>query len=166
MKPGEIKRAMVALSVLVTITLLSHWAAGRIFYAVSPSLNHRLFWLTPVKTGQIIEVETYVVFPTPKEYSQMAGVHFAASTKAMKQVKCKGGQMLTVQGGKFFCDSIFIGEAKERSLSGKPLRLFLFNGVVPGGKLFVMGAHKDSYDSRYMGFIDRSTVETTGTPLM
>jgi type IV secretory pathway protease TraF len=32
--------------------------------------------------------------------------------------------------------------------------------------LFVMGNHRNSYDSRYMGFIDRNSVEAIGTPLL
>jgi len=160
------KRAMIALAVMVPAVILCLWTGKRIFYSISPSLSYKLFWLTPVKSGQEIQLGDYVLFPAPKAYSQLAGINLHDSAKAMKQLKCKDGQTLTVQGLQFFCDNIFIGMAKEKTLSGRPLTLFVFNGVIPDGKLFVMGSHRDSYDSRYMGFIDRNSVEATGTPLL
>ena len=160
------KRAIIALAVMVPAVILCLWTGKRIFYSLSPSLGYKLFWLTPVKSGQEIQPGDYVLFPAPKVYSQLAGINLPDSAKAMKRVKCKDGQTLTVQGRNFFCDNIFIGQAKEKTISGKPLTLFVFNGVIPDGKLFVMGNHRDSYDSRYMGFIDRNSVEAIGTPLL
>ena len=162
----EQKRAIIALAVMVPVIILCLWTGRRIFYSLSPSLGYKLFWLTPVKSGQDIQIGNYILFPAPKVFSQLAGINLYDSAKAMKQLKCKGGQTLTVKGRDFFCDNIFIGVAKEKTLSGKPLTLFVFNGVIPDGKLFVMGNHRDSYDSRYMGFIDRTSVEATGTPLL
>jgi len=160
------KRAIIALAVMVPVVILGLWTGKKIFYSISPSLGYKLFWLTPVKSGQEIQLGDYVLFPAPKIYSQLAGINLHDSAKAMKRLKCKDGQTLTVQGLQFFCDNIFIGLAKEKTLSGKPLTLFVFNGDIPDGKLFVMGSHRDSYDSRYMGFIDRKSVEATGTPLL
>ena len=166
MDTAQQKRAIIALSVMVPAVILCLWTGKRIFYSLSPSLGYRLFWLTPVNSGQEIQLGDYVLFPAPKVYSQLAGINLPDSAKAMKRVKCKDGQTLTVQGLQFFCDNVFIGMAKEKTISGRPLTLFVFNGVIPGDKLFVMGNHRDSYDSRYMGFIDRNAVEATGTPLL
>jgi conjugal transfer pilin signal peptidase TrbI len=176
MELSKKKSTVIALMITIPTVMIFWGTASRICYSMTPSLPYRLFWVTPLRTGQEINVGEYVVFPSPKTYSQLAAVNFPDilkntyllffSVKAIKQVKCKEGQTLAVQGKKFFCDGVFIGEAKEKTLSGLPLTAFEFNGVIPGGKMFVMGSHRDSYDSRYIGFIDRSAVKSTGTPLL
>jgi len=42
----------------------------------------------------------------------------------------------------------------------------VFNGKVPEGTLFVSGQHRDSFDSRYWGFLDRKKVEAIAHPLL
>jgi len=41
----------------------------------------------------------------------------------------------------------------------KPMKSFVYDGVIPVGKAFVYGGNKDSFDSRYWGFIDLSTAQ-------
>ncbi|EAL3751808.1 S26 family signal peptidase, partial [Campylobacter coli] len=36
---------------------------------------------------------------------------------------------------------------------------FIFNGVIPKDKFFVMGTHPRSFDSRYWGFVDRKDIK-------
>jgi signal peptidase I/conjugal transfer pilin signal peptidase TrbI len=160
------QRAVIALSIMLPFVILCLVTSRRIFYSLTPSLPYTLFWLSPVNAGQEIDLGTYIMFTAPKSYSVLAGVNLHDSAKAMKQVRCKEGQTLIVRERKFFCDNFFIGEAKEKTRSGLPLAEFVFNGVIPHGKLFVMGSHRDSYDSRYIGFIERAAVEATGTPLI
>ncbi|MEN6317915.1 MAG: S26 family signal peptidase [Syntrophaceae bacterium] len=166
MSIDEQKRAIIALAVMIPVVILCLWTGKKIFYSLSPSLGYRLFWLTPVTSGQEIQIGEYVLFPAPKVFSQLAGIKLPDSATAMKRLMCKNGQTLTVKDRDFFCDNNFIGAAKEKTLLGKPLPLFVYNGVIPDGKLFVMGNHRDSFDSRYIGFIDRTSVEATGTPLL
>ncbi len=47
---------------------------------------------------------------------------------------------------------------KEYSKKGNKLLSFLEEGIIPKGKLFVYTPHKDSFDSRYYGLIDKETV--------
>ena len=42
--------------------------------------------------------------------------------------------------------------AKLITLKGTTLPLFVFNGKVPDGKLFVSGQHRDSFDSAIGAF--------------
>ena len=50
-----------------------------------------------------------------------------------------------------------------KDIFGKPLPVYQFtNGVIPQGKYFVSGLgplHRDSYDSRYLGYVDKSRIK-------
>jgi signal peptidase I len=49
--------------------------------------------------------------------------------------------------------------AKEFSKTGKKLEFFQFKkNIIPDNKYFVTTPAKDSYDSRYFGFIDKSQI--------
>ena len=56
--------------------------------------------------------------------------------------------------------------AKEISLQGKKLTAFKYAGTVPEGKMFLTGSHKDSYDSRYFGFIDGKDILYVAYPII
>jgi len=80
--------------------------------------------------------------------------------KVTKKVGCVAGDLLEVRkGNAFFCNHVLIGHAKDKTKDGQPLNVFLFNGTVPEGKLFAFGTNKDSYDSRYFGFVDVAKVQ-------
>lgn len=75
-------------------------------------------------------------------------------TRLTKKLICWEGDLLEVKGRDYFCNGEFIGSAKEKSRKGAVLPQFTFNGTIPEGKAFASGQHKDSFDSRYWGFID------------
>ena len=50
-------------------------------------------------------------------------------------------------------------------MKGDRLENFVYEGVIGKGLLFVTGDHKDSYDSRYFGFINREQVTAKAFPL-
>jgi signal peptidase I/conjugal transfer pilin signal peptidase TrbI len=80
--------------------------------------------------------------------------------KVTKKVGCVAGDLLEVRKGHaYFCNHVLIGHAKDTTKDGQPLDVFMYNGRVPDGKLFAFGTHKDSYDSRYFGFVDVSRVK-------
>lgn len=83
-----------------------------------------------------------------------------SGVKVTKKVGCVGGDLLEVRNGNaFFCNHILIGHAKSTTKDGRPLKMFVYNGIIPEGKLFAFGMNKDSYDSRYYGFVDMSDVQ-------
>lgn len=84
----------------------------------------------------------------------------------LKRVECDEGEQLSVDESKtYFCSGRYLGRAKDRSRAGEAVRHFCFNGVVPAGKMFVMGDHIDSYDSRYIGFVDKAEVVGRAWPI-
>lgn len=120
----------------------------------TPSLSERVFWKTrdreaikTVKTGGFVVFDMYL--PEPK----------GETRSLIKRVGCSEGETLKVEGDDFYCNGNYLGKAKHKTLMGSPLKPFVFNGTVPYGKVFAVGDHKDSYDSRYWGFLDLNKVE-------
>ncbi len=71
----------------------------------------------------------------------------------VKKVVCMEGDHLVVKDREYYCNGKYLCTAKKFSRRGERLENFKFNGKIPQGMLFLMGPHKDSYDSRYYGFI-------------
>jgi len=89
----------------------------------------------------------------PEELKKYAKNGFITVTK---RVGCIEGQRLENRDLHFICDGIFIAKAKTVSIKGTTLTPFEFNGVVPKNKVFLIGDHPDSFDSRYWGFAEKS----------
>ena len=151
-------RLWLAITCLLTAgTLLPY----KFSVTITPSLKHRVYWLTrhPDKVAR----GDYILFRC-REFSTKAGVK--KSEDAMKIIGCDEGDRLTVDGDKkFYCNGEYLVRAKDLSLKGEPLQHFAFNGTIPKGVMFVMGQHKDSYDSRYFGFIEKSRILARAYPI-
>ena len=86
--------------------------------------------------------------------------------RVVKKIACQEGDLLTVDGGNFYCNNEYIGHAKAHANDGTPLAAFQFNGAIPSGKLFVTGPCIDSYDSKYIGFIQKTDIQAVVVPLL
>lgn len=142
---------------LIAGTLLPY----KISVTLTPSLNHRVYWLT--RNPDKVVRGDYVLF-RHKELSVHMGMK--KSEDVMKILGCNEGDLLSVDSEKkFYCNGEYLVRAKDFSLKGVPLQHFAFNGTVPKGVMFVMGEHKDSYDSRYFGFVDKSRILAKAYPI-
>ncbi|MBI5655532.1 MAG: S26 family signal peptidase [Geobacter sp.] len=151
-------RLWLAITVLLVAgTLLPY----KISVTLTPSLTHRVYWL--IRYPDKVVRGDYVLF-RHKELSARMGIK--KSDDVMKIIGCNEGDLLTVDvEKKFFCNGEYLVRAKDFSLKGEPLQHFTFNGPVPKGFMFVMGQHKDSYDSRYFGFVDKSRILAKADPI-
>ncbi len=143
-----------------TFFVAATWFVPRhIAVTVTPSLRCRVFYL---ESGTVRELRrgNYVMFaldhPVTREFK---------IRKAIKEVVCVGGDRLFVSGKDYYCNGDRLGRAKGMSLRGARVDNFKYNGVVPAGSLFVMGHSKDSFDSRYFGFIRVGDVENIAHPI-
>jgi signal peptidase I/conjugal transfer pilin signal peptidase TrbI len=134
---------------------------GRIVVAISPSLDHRIFVFTKSFTPDEIREGDYVVFTVRSHY-----IKSGKPSRLLKKVSCVTGEKLETRTREYYCSGVYLGTAKWHSLKGEPLDAFVYSGTVPEGKLFVTGRHVDSFDSRYLGFIERSKVEGIARPLL
>lgn len=148
---------LATISLFVAGTLLP----GKISVTLTPSLNHRVYWLTrnPDHVGR----GEYVLF---HDMEQAARVGLKNPGEMMKLVGCNEGDLLTVDSEKkFYCNGEYMVRAKDISLKGEPLQHFVLNGTIPKGFMFVVGEHKDSFDSRYFGFVAKSSILARAYPI-
>jgi conjugative transfer signal peptidase TraF len=155
--PLRDRRLLILLTVL---SVAGYLLCSRIAIAVSPSLSHRIFILD--RSGRTPRTGEYVLFSFSSPLYENGRRY-----RAIKEVVCREGERLTVDRlhRHFFCDGRYLAMAKLTSLSGRPLPLFVHNGAIPKGFLFVTGTHRDSFDSRYWGFLEEKTIEAIASPL-
>ena len=155
--PFRDRRLWILLTVL---SVAGYLLCGRIAIAVSPSLSHRIFILD--RSGRTPRTGDYVLFTFASPLYEQGKRH-----KAIKEVICREGERLTVDRlqRNFYCEGRYVATAKVASRKEKPLPLFVHNGAIPKGMLFVTGAHRDSFDSRYWGFLEEKTIEAIARPL-
>jgi type IV secretory pathway protease TraF len=77
-------------------------------------------------------------------------------TALVKKVGCLPGQHLKVTMRQADCDGVKVGHIRHNTIDGKPISPALYDGVIPPGKVFLLGEHYYSYDSRYFGLVDYS----------
>ena len=128
---------------------------------LTPSLKHRIYWLT--RNPDKVVRGDYILFHH-KELAAKVGMK--KSEEMLKVIGCNEGDQLTVdEEKKFYCNGEYLVRAKDISLKGEPLQHFVFNGQIPKGVMFVMGQHKDSYDSRYFGFVEKNRILAKAYPI-
>ena len=148
---------------------------SRFSVTMTPSLIHRIYLISLIADAREIKKDSYVLFTMRKSYvtnGQPADVMSAVlsggkhkdgkASPVMKIARCIPGEYLRVADRRYYCNNVYLGTAKEYSLRGEKVDHFLYDGVIPQGKLFVMGEHRDSFDSRYFGFIEVTDVTAIG----
>jgi conjugative transfer signal peptidase TraF len=149
--------------VFLAFILAGAWLPGRMTVATSGSLDHRVFFLLPVPAK--IESGDYLVF-RHQGLSQMQQGLRGDHDQMIKKVGCLPGDQLTInEANHFFCNGRSLGQALETDSKGRLLPHFSFNGPVPTDKLFMIGTHPRSYDSKYFGFIDAHKISHQALPL-
>ncbi|MDF1554390.1 MAG: S26 family signal peptidase [Deferrisomatales bacterium] len=125
------------------------------------SLRSRVFFLLDRDPGETFERGNYVRFERVHPWSGSSG-----PVSLLKEVGCGPGNRLRVDAvGDVYCDGDYLGRALSEDSNGNRLTLFRFDGVIPEGKLFVVGHHPRSWDSRYFGFVDVEEVLNRAYPL-
>lgn len=124
----------------------------------SPSLTKTLFLVVKHKMPEKGE---YVYFRFP-------GTRFFKEGEIlMKILAGVPGDRVDTRGRDIYLNGKIAATAKEKSMKGDVLYPFEYHGVIPDGKIFVLGETKDSYDSRYqeVGLVDSSRILGTGYAL-
>lgn len=157
------RREQAVAIVFLAFILAGAWLPSRVTVATSGSLDHRVFFLLPAPAK--VELDDYLVF-RHQGLSQVQQGLRADHDQMIKKVCCLPGDHLTMDAANhFFCNGRSLGQALEADSKGRPLPQFLFKGQVPAGKLFMVGTHPRSYDSKYYGFIDVHEISHQALPL-
>ncbi|HEB7569746.1 S26 family signal peptidase [Campylobacter coli] len=126
------------------------------FYGIgvirTKSIDKDVFIYQKKIQGDLKDSLIYFSLPVQTKY-------FDKDSSFGKYVRCEEGETLNVKGLKYYCNNVFLGEAKTTDKDGNKVEQFIFNGVIPKDKFFVMGTHLRSFDSRYWGFVDRKNIK-------
>jgi len=149
--------------VFLAFLLVGAWMPGRFTVATSGSLDHRVFFLLPAPAK--VELGDYLVF-RHRDLSQVQSGLRSDHDQMIKKVGClPGDYLIRDDANSFFCNGRLLGQALEADSKGRPLPQFSFNGPVPADKLFMIGTHPRSYDSKYFGYIDAHEILHKALPL-
>ncbi|MGK7346022.1 MAG: signal peptidase I [Candidatus Nitrospinota bacterium M3_3B_026] len=152
---------LIGVFIVATAAYTGTFIPGRVIVTTSPSLDHRVFYKRAIGSGDVPRKGDYVIARAKSRY-----INDGNPFDMAKRVACVPGEELRVEGRRYFCDGAYLGEARTRSLKGEPLKNFVFNGKVPAGNLFLMGDGKDSFDSRYLGFVKVDDVKAIVYPIL
>ena len=144
---------ITALMVLVTFQ-----SAFKVGVNISDSLPQRAFLVT--KFDRQLHRGDYVSFRWHGAGPYAQGMEF------LKIVKGVPGDTVVFNGRDVFVNGEYLATAKEFSKQMQALDLGP-SGVIPDGKFFVLGQHKDSLDSLYAltGWIDQGAVLGRAYPI-
>jgi type IV secretory pathway protease TraF len=133
---------------------------SRFAVTLTPSTDHRIFFLKNDPLREELEKGVYVMFYIRSEY-----IDKGVSHRVIKRIACSEDEQFSTVDDTFYCDGRKVAVAKSRSLTGVKLPRFFFSGKIPAGLIFVAGQHRDSYDSRYFGFLRKKEVTAVAYPL-
>ena len=137
------------------------WLPPHLCVTTTDSLRSRVFLLRDCKPSEEIARGDYVRFERVHPWTEDR-----SPVSLLKQVGCGPGDSLRIYAfGDVTCNGDFLGWALAEDSEGNPLPRFAYNGVIPEGKLFVVGHHPRSWDSRYFGFVDVEEVRNRAYPL-
>jgi len=145
-----IRRYEVYVVAVLFILYLYAKFVGHIGFTTSPSVPIHLFYVSSIYSD--MDVGDYV------KLDFWGSQYYPEGKKMVKNVACKEGMYLEVVGRDYYCNGVYLGRAKDKDRYGKYVENFKYNGVIPEGYYFLMGAHPDSYDSRYYGLVPRERI--------
>lgn len=153
--PRPRRRAAVIILVVAGVVALAligacRLLASRVTLNVTTSMPAGLYWLRP---GARLERGTVVVFACPPAMRALvAARHYLPATfKLLKRVAAVAGDRVCLDGDRYVVGDQLLSSIATHDHLGRPLRPFLFCGLVPDGYVFVAAHGDSSLDSRYFG---------------
>lgn len=156
------KKLMFLLIMIMSLSAVGAIIPSHFMVAVSPSVKYRIFYYKRNFQQSDLHNGTYVVFDMYTKLHKNC-----LPCQVVKKIGCAEGDSLHVDKNNFYyCNDEYLGTAQPFTKAGAPLYSFYFNGQVPRGKLFVIGDHEDSYDSKYTEFISKSDIKAVALPIL
>lgn len=156
------RKRLLAYTAVFVFVLFGTLIPAHLSFTMTKSLKYRLFWLNNATAKTDVKKGDYVMYEISTKY-----VNEGKPVKVIKEVVCIPGDELSVDSKKnYYCNGKYIGTAKDTAMTGEKVDNFRYTGTVPEGSYFVMGHIKDSFDSKYYGFIQRSRIEKIAYPIL
>ena len=133
----------------------------QIAFSKTPSLSHRFFYYQDHFARDDLKTGKYIIIPI---YSEI--VDECNPCTVVKQIGCDEGEHLSVtKEGYYYCGEKYLGHAKSYSKKGIPVMHFNYDDIIPSGEFFAIGSCPDSFDSRYIGFLEKENVKAVAIPI-
>ncbi|MBU1171314.1 MAG: S26 family signal peptidase [Proteobacteria bacterium] len=155
------RRILCSALVLSLLAWCGMQIPGYISYSFTDSVGHTWFYVRKGRPAHISSGDI-VIFSVSIDQALVPNCMPCNITKI---VGCLPGQHLKTQGRDFFCDGVFLGEAKTHSQQGVSVEAISYDGVIPENHFFATGTCKDSYDSKYFGLVRQDIIKGIGLPL-
>ncbi len=149
--------------VVLAALLVGAWLPERIIVSTSPSLEHRIFFLT--RANREIKLGEYLVFRHKDSSFVQKGLD-PANDRMIKKVGCSPGGILSTDIERnYYCGEKLLGVALQTDSKGRSLPLFQFSGPVPEDSYFMVGTNPRSFDSKYFGFVHADDILYKALPI-
>ncbi len=144
------------------ISLVGYFLVSNIVVSYGYSIDKSVFWRVHaqgLKKGDYVLVQT--------DESDI----FAKGRLISKIIGCAPGEVLEIRGDEYYCGDDYLGRAKHQSKTGiavnpfNPCGTFYCLYKIPENQYFVVGTHKDSYDSRYFGPVNADKIAAKLLPI-
>ena len=135
------------IAVVGAIAGVMAWVVPHFRTVLTPSVRYSLLW----EVGGTGAKGDYVNVPLPLQFRKEG-----RPPRMTKRIGCVGGELLSYERGQHYCNGEWLGSVLKYGSDGRPLTPFVWNGLIPAGKVYLVGDDPRSYDSRYLGFFDQS----------
>ena len=159
-KKMSVKNALCIVFGLGALIYAGAVIPSRLSISTTNSVGYHFFYCKKKFKTKELKKDTMVIIPL---YTKL--IENCWPCLATKYIRCDEGDLLNAQNGSFFCNNIYLGSSKTHSKKGESLNSFNYDGIIPENQFFAMGTCIDSYDSKYMGLINKNDVKAIAIPV-
>ena len=154
----------MALGVSAAALPLAVDVSPRLIWNASASVPIGLYAVSPASQLQINDL--VVVRPPTNAAAFLAeGGYLPRGVPILKHILALAGQTVCRLGSAVSVDAVAVGYARERDSRGRALPIWQGCRVLGKDEVFLMNRAADSFDGRYFGPLQRSTIVGCATPL-
>ena len=150
-KTGAIVVSSIFLSYMVVEVFKENFIVA---VNTTKSLNDNFYVLK--KTNNIEDIKKGDVFGFT--FSKEDSIYYPKGYNFIKYASCLEGEHLLVTEDFAFCDDRLLTSLARQDKNKNKLTPFLYDGIVPSGKIFASTPYIAGYDSRYWGFVDKKEI--------
>ena len=123
--------------------------------------------LYAVKPAGQLQLNDMVVVRPPQDAAAFLaeGGYLPRGVPILKHILALAGQTACRLDAAVGVDAVAVGEARERDSHGRALPVWQGCRVLAKGEVFLMNRAADSFDGRYFGPLQRSSIVGRATPL-
>lgn len=151
------------IAIMITTGLGLLLIGGTIAINISESLPVGIYMQTTpkqIKSGDIILFYSETINQTAAKRG-----YIKPGSQLGKRVLAVGGDNLQTGEKTIINGEVVSSKIQQKDSQKRPMEIFQFEGIVPSGKIFVLGDTPGSYDSRYYGFVNESDINKKLKPL-